>query len=242
MPKRKLKSEESVELSDLSPPPNDLLNPDQVGVEANGVAKSPAGKKRKTEQVKKELVETESHLNGAKSAKAQRATRKKIVQYQEPDSEKEQLKATPRGMKRKVKLEEESQAEQPQKAIPKGRTRKVKVEEDTQVEKTGEQSGDEKKVKRKRKTKEEKEAEAMPLAARTLGHKLNIGAHVSSAGGTVDEPSSTGRLYMLSLSRRAQLHLQQSSHRCQRLCPLSQKPTEMGKSTFSRRRLHIVPR
>ncbi|KAF2088572.1 DNA-lyase, partial [Saccharata proteae CBS 121410] len=36
---------------------------------------------------------------------------------------------------------------------------------------------------RKRKTKEEKDAEAMPLAARTLGSKLAIGAHVSSAGG-----------------------------------------------------------
>ena len=39
------------------------------------------------------------------------------------------------------------------------------------------------KVKRKRKTKEEKEAEAMPLASRTLGLKLHIGAHVSSAKG-----------------------------------------------------------
>ena len=38
-------------------------------------------------------------------------------------------------------------------------------------------------AKKKRKTKEEKEAEAMPLAARTIGHKLFIGAHVSSAGG-----------------------------------------------------------
>ena len=43
----------------------------------------------------------------------------------------------------------------------------------------------EKKVKkqRKRKTKEEKEAAAMPLATRTIGHKLYIGAHVSGAGG-----------------------------------------------------------
>jgi AP endonuclease-1 len=38
-------------------------------------------------------------------------------------------------------------------------------------------------VKGKRKTKEEKEAEAMPLLERTIGHKLFIGAHVSSAGG-----------------------------------------------------------
>ncbi|KAF2487477.1 xylose isomerase-like protein [Neohortaea acidophila] len=40
-----------------------------------------------------------------------------------------------------------------------------------------------KKVVRKRKTAEEKQAEAMPLAARTVGHKLYIGAHVSGAGG-----------------------------------------------------------
>lgn len=35
----------------------------------------------------------------------------------------------------------------------------------------------------KRKSKKDKEAEAMPLAARTIGHRLIIGAHVSSAGG-----------------------------------------------------------
>jgi hypothetical protein len=35
----------------------------------------------------------------------------------------------------------------------------------------------------KRKTREEKEAEAMPLLERTIGNKLFIGAHVSSAGG-----------------------------------------------------------
>ena len=40
-----------------------------------------------------------------------------------------------------------------------------------------------KKPKRKRKTKEEKEAEAMPLAARTIGLRHYIGAHVSMAGG-----------------------------------------------------------
>jgi len=39
------------------------------------------------------------------------------------------------------------------------------------------------KLKKKRKTKEEKEAEAMPLAARTSGTKLLLGAHVSAAGG-----------------------------------------------------------
>ena len=39
------------------------------------------------------------------------------------------------------------------------------------------------KTKNKRMTKEEKAAAAMPLATRTVGHKLFIGAHVSGAGG-----------------------------------------------------------
>lgn len=40
-----------------------------------------------------------------------------------------------------------------------------------------------KKVKRKRKTKEEKEAEAMPLATRSSGLRMFVGAHVSAAKG-----------------------------------------------------------
>lgn len=39
------------------------------------------------------------------------------------------------------------------------------------------------KVKRKKKTKEEKESEAMPLAARTQGLRMFVGAHVSAAKG-----------------------------------------------------------
>lgn len=38
-------------------------------------------------------------------------------------------------------------------------------------------------AKRARKTKEEKEAEAMPLAVRTKGLKMFVGAHVSAAKG-----------------------------------------------------------
>jgi septum formation inhibitor MinC len=42
-----------------------------------------------------------------------------------------------------------------------------------------------KKPRRKRKTKEEKEAEAMPLAARSVGLRILIGAHVSAAKGAL---------------------------------------------------------
>jgi AP endonuclease-1 len=66
-------------------------------------------------------------------------------------------------------------------------TAKAKRVKTTQVakveEKIYEEGEVEVKVKRKRKTKEQKEAEAMPLAARSLGSKVLVGAHVSSAGG-----------------------------------------------------------
>ena len=62
---------------------------------------------------------------------------------------------------------------------------KTKVLETIDQEKQEEQLDAEapKKTPRKRKTKEEKEAEAMPLAARTSGLKMFIGAHVSIATG-----------------------------------------------------------
>lgn len=68
----------------------------------------------------------------------------------------------------------------------KARKRKVANEEEA------EQAHDEptpKKVKSKRKTKEEKEAEAMPLAARSTGLRMFIGAHVSGAKGGSSGPA-----------------------------------------------------
>ena len=57
---------------------------------------------------------------------------------------------------------------------------KAEVKEDDELDENGEPA---KKTKRKRKTKEEKEVEAMPLAARTNGLRMFIGAHVSCAKG-----------------------------------------------------------
>lgn len=62
--------------------------------------------------------------------------------------------------------------------------RKSKVTRTTELEEV--EQGDAEvptKTRRKRKTKEEKEAEAMPLAARTVGLNMFIGAHVSIATG-----------------------------------------------------------
>ena len=47
------------------------------------------------------------------------------------------------------------------------------------------------KVSRKRKTKEEKELEMQPLAARTTGLRMYVGAHVSAAKGYSPIVSST---------------------------------------------------
>ncbi|KAH0565484.1 hypothetical protein GP486_001125 [Trichoglossum hirsutum] len=76
---------------------------------------------------------------------------------------------------------EENKAETSLKPFRKKSSRKAaretKEEQDVETETTP------KKPKRKRKTKEEKEAEAMPLAVRTRGLKVLIGAHVSAAKG-----------------------------------------------------------
>lgn len=90
-----------------------------------------------------------------------------------------ELNNGPTSKKRKLKAEVTTRIEEDAtEGAPKPKRKAVKktIKEDSGDE-------DEKKVSRKRKTKEEKEAEEMPLAARTVGHKLYIGAHVSSAGG-----------------------------------------------------------
>ncbi|KAK4981145.1 DNA-(apurinic or apyrimidinic site) lyase [Elasticomyces elasticus] len=95
-----------------------------------------------------------------------------------------------KGRKRKIEAEEEIPRKIQDRGItatntPKAtKKRKTQVQEDSIEAAQDEKSeGGAKRVKRKRKTKEEREAEAMPLAARTVGHKMFIGAHVSSAGG-----------------------------------------------------------
>lgn len=83
--------------------------------------------------------------------------------------------------KRKVKVEVTTKIEEDVvEGAPKPKRKAVKKAAKEDSDEDGEEK---KKVSRKRKTKEEREAEEMPLAARTIGHKLFIGAHVSSAGG-----------------------------------------------------------
>ncbi|TLD35269.1 AP endonuclease [Venturia nashicola] len=124
---------------------------------------------------------------------------RKTAVYIEAGEEEEEIaekqtvtKGTPRSKKAKVvttsiKEEEEIEinasqsegAESPKKVI-KSRSKAKKVVKKEEVEEDGTAK---KKVARKKKTKQEKEAEAMPLLARTLGSKIVVGAHISSAGG-----------------------------------------------------------
>ncbi|OCT46376.1 DNA-(apurinic or apyrimidinic site) lyase 1 [Cladophialophora carrionii] len=80
--------------------------------------------------------------------------------------------------------------ETPSKTSTRKRKTKAKSPAEADLDAEHEQGGDETEVqtatpkpKRKRKTKEEKEAEAMPLAARTVGLKMYVGAHTSIAKG-----------------------------------------------------------
>jgi len=102
-----------------------------------------------------------------------------IVKEEEIADEKsplKQAKAKPRGKTVKVEEGQGKGRETPRRGIDKEAIGEKGDEEDAD-------EGAQKKSTRKRKTKEEKEAEAMPLATRTHGLSMFVGAHVSCAKG-----------------------------------------------------------
>jgi AP endonuclease 1 len=131
-----------------------------------------AGRKRRVEEAVEGTPKRQRRATTAKQS------------YKEEEDEEEVVKPSPRKDRNprktasaRVKSEVESTADtkqSPQKAIV------VKEEEEAEQPSTAKGKTA---VKRQRKTKEEKDAEAMPLAARTVGSKLFLGAHVSAAGG-----------------------------------------------------------
>lgn len=144
----------------------------------------------------------EEILVPAKRARRTRGPEPKYAEETEGEERSEAVVTTPkkRGRAKKaltasviteevdVEIEAEAGVEAAANGIPTKPKRRVKKTNTTVEEVKAEEQGGEdgivvKKVKRKRKTKEEKEAEAMPLAARSIGTKLFVGAHVSSAGG-----------------------------------------------------------
>ena len=82
----------------------------------------------------------------------------------------------------------------------KGKKTKVK-QEAAEVHESDEDAEIPQKPKRKRKTKEEKEAEAMPLAARTAGLNMFVGAHVSCAKGPLAPLCRTMYIVSMKLNR-----------------------------------------
>ncbi|KAE9990759.1 hypothetical protein EG327_000992 [Venturia inaequalis] len=166
--------------SALSSPPSEIDTP-----ATPTVPEPPKGKKRQADPIV------------PPASRAKRA--RKTAVYTEVDEEEEEIvkkevvtKGTPKSKKAKVvttsiKEEEEveingyeSEGSESPKKVTKSKSKVKKVVKKEEVEGDGTVK---KKVVRKKKTKEEKEAEAMPLLARTIGSKIVVGAHISSAGG-----------------------------------------------------------
>lgn len=133
-------------------------------------------KAKRKRKVKEDLESADPQIDGniPKTAK-----RKRIVKGEEVKTEGSE--PSPKKTKRKKATDVEIDETAENEASPRKARRKTKVkEEDEEVQEGGE---GQKKTKRKRKTKEEKEIEAMPLATRTDGLRMFIGAHVSGAKG-----------------------------------------------------------
>ncbi len=170
MPRRKT-VEEASEESELSPPPVDLLDGVQAVAGANGHAEDGDHRPKKKRRTKETISAVGAGTSLRHSEAVSSGPAKKLA------------------IKRKVKAEVKEEVEidaatEDRKVTPKKRRApKRQTEEEVQVDDDGEVV--EKKVKVKRKSKAEKEHELteMPLATRTVGHKLLIGAHVSAAGG-----------------------------------------------------------
>ena len=107
------------------------------------------------------------------------AKRKRIVEVEEVEIEVGE--PSPKKTKHRKATESAINETAGDEALHKKAKRKTKVKEEDEEVQDSEEG--QKKVKRKRKTKEEKELEAMPLAVRTDGLRMFIGAHVSGAKG-----------------------------------------------------------
>lgn len=125
---------------------------------------------------KHKIKEEEAGLQADRDS-PRKAKRKRTTETEE--AKVEGSGTSPKKAKRRVaELEEEAVDGEP---TPRKAQRRKKVKQEQIEEEEGEEGP--KKIKRKRKTKEEKEAEAMPLASRTNGLQMFIGAHVSCAKG-----------------------------------------------------------
>jgi hypothetical protein len=154
----------------------------------NGTVAPTQKRATRTRKVKSVLEEEEaasSSEDAPKPAPKKRQSKAKVVKEEEAEEEDVVTKPLPKGRAHKkpevnrAEAEQEEEEDEIVKPSPKGRARKKPEVKEEAKEEDNDGKATEKPVKKKRKTKEEKETEAMPLAARTVGHKLFIGAHVS---------------------------------------------------------------
>lgn len=141
-------------------------------IQGEGKIAKKASKKRKVQE-EPESTGREADDRTPKSSKRKKISQAKKVEADVTESSAKQSK------RKETEIKEEELIDEKPSPTKRQRKTKVKVEE-REVNEDGEPVG---KVARKRKTKEEKEAEAMPLAARSNGLRMFIGAHVSCAKG-----------------------------------------------------------
>ncbi len=152
---------------------------------------------QKGKQSRKKVVTAKVHDIGAQDIKQEAQNEVLNGNGDQPPTRKrkatESLKNKKRTKKEQADADEEEEkkldAETPTNRKQKARDIAKKIKEvkdqDTDIEDEVKSLNDDtpQKAKRKRKSKEEKEAEAMPLAARTTGLRMYVGAHVSIAKG-----------------------------------------------------------
>ncbi len=142
---------------------------------------------RRTKASKASTLVSETDQSGRKNSATQEVQQEALNIEIAPTTA---LKKGRNRVKAKITPAEEEEEEEEGKGkgdkVKEGTPKKVRKRRAANQEEEAEQAHDDptpKKVKRKRKTKEEKEAEAMPLAARSIGLSMFVGAHVSGAKG-----------------------------------------------------------
>ena len=187
---REAASTAHAEALDTGPVTNGASKPMISGKEVKVTEATIEAKSSNTKRKKVVLEEEEHQINNAAGKKTKRTKKIKRegadVFSDEESLQKPKLKPKSKTTAKSEILEEAEASSHT--ATPEKRTLKTKAKVKQQTVGDGGEEDAEipKKTKQKRKTKEEKEAEAMPIAARTLGLSMFIGAHVSCAKGPLD--------------------------------------------------------
>jgi len=134
-----------------------------------------------TDNTEDEWVTSQAE-EGSEAADIAKKTKRKRKMVEGADGEKDATGLNKTKRKRTSKTEKGDEVGEGV-VTPNKIKRKRKAKDEKGDEEGGQDTDKPKKPKQKRKTKEEKEGEAMPIAARTPGLNMFIGAHVSCAKG-----------------------------------------------------------